>query len=156
MIMKTVFYLFFLTLISFSTMAQVDLSGTWNLDKSKSTLNGEFSMAPEQLILTQTTEQLTVEKHASFNGQSFTFTDKFALDSTVSVNPVWENFKKKSTIAWSDDKNILTVSTKIPMQGGGEMSITETYHLADSCLKITTSASSSFGDLNETYLFNKQ
>jgi hypothetical protein len=137
-------------------MAQVDLSGSWNLDKSKSTLNGEFSMAPEMVVITQTSEQLSVEKHASFNGQSFTINDKFALDSTVSINNVWEDIKKKSTVAWSDDKTVLTISTKMPMQDEGEMSLKETYQLADSCLKITIGASSSYGDLNETYLFNKK
>jgi hypothetical protein len=44
----------------------------------------------------------------------------------------------------------------MPMQDEGEMSLKETYQLADSCLKITIGASSSYGDLNETYLFNKK
>jgi hypothetical protein len=154
--MKPIFCLLILTAISFSTTAQADLSGSWKLDKAKSTLNVEFSMAPEMLVITQTAGLLSVEKHASFNDQTFTFTDKFALDSTVSINNVWEDVKKKSTVAWSDDKTVLTISTKIPMQDGGEMKITETYRIEENRLKITTSASSSFGDLNETYLFNKE
>jgi hypothetical protein len=156
MIMKTVFYLLSLSLISFAAMGQgVDLSGTWNLNKSKSILNKEYSMAPEQLILIQRADTLSVERHSNFQGRSFTFTDTFTLDGKECINPVWENFKKKSTAIWSDDKNWLTISTKIPMQGGGEMSINEIYQLAENSLKITTSASSSFGDLNETYLFDK-
>jgi hypothetical protein len=136
-------------------MAQTDLSGIWNLNKSKSILKGEKSMAPELLVLIQTTDLLTVEKHTSLNGKSYTITENYTLDGKECINPIWENFKKKSTAVWSDDKNSLKIITKIPMQGDKEISILEIYQLTENSLKITTSTSSSFGDNNEVYLFDK-
>ncbi|HAH24833.1 MAG TPA: hypothetical protein DCL77_13960, partial [Prolixibacteraceae bacterium] len=71
--MKKIIYLFVFTLISFTAMSKgIDFSGTWNLNKPKCTLNDQFSMAPSQLILSQTSEILDVEKHANFQGQDIT------------------------------------------------------------------------------------
>lgn len=134
----------------------VDFSGTWNLNKPKSTLNDQFSMAPSQIIIAQELDVLTVERHSSFQGQEFTINDKFTLDGKECINDGWQNTQKKSTVVWSDDETSLTITTKIPMQDGGEMTIIETYSLAENSLKITASASSSFGDISETYLFDKQ
>jgi len=155
--MKQIFYLLMFSLISFSSMAEgTDFSGTWNLNKSKSTLNDQFSFAPGQIILVQSPDGLTVEKHSSFQGQDFTINDKFTLDGKECINEGWQNTQKKSTATWSADEKLLTITTKIPMQDGGEMTITETYQIEENSLKIVTAASSSFGDLNETYLFDKQ
>jgi len=42
------------------------------------------------------------------------------------------------------------------MQDGNEMTITETYQVEGANLKVTASASSSYGDMSETFLFDKQ
>lgn len=155
--MKQIFYLLVFTLFSFSSMAKVpDFSGTWNLNKSKSTLNDQFSMAPNQVIIMQDMELLGVERHSSFQGQEFNIKDKFTLDGKECINDGWQNTQKKSTAVWSADEKSLTITTKIPMQDGGEMTITETYQLEENNLKITASVSSSFGEVKETYLFDKQ
>lgn len=155
--MKKILYFLVLSLISISSMGNVvDFSGTWNLNKSKSTLNEQFSMAPSQMILIQDMDVLAVERHSSFQGQDFTINDKLTLDGKECINDGWQDTKKKSVAVWSADEKSLTVTTKIPMQDGGEMTINETYQIEENSLKIVVSASSSFGDLTETYLFDKQ
>lgn len=105
----------------------VDFSGTWNLHKSKSTLNDQFCMAPNQLILTQDAAFFAVEKHGSFQDQDYTISDKFTLDGKECINAGWMDTEKKSTAVWSADEKSLTITSKIPMQDGGELKITETY-----------------------------
>ena len=155
--MKNVLYLIVFTLISFTSMgAVIDFSGTWNLNKSKSTLNDQFSMAPSKMILAQTAEVLEMEKHGSFQEQDFTTNEKFTLDGKASINKGWQDSEKSSTIVWSEDGKMMTITSKIPMQDGGEMVITEAYQMDGDLLKVVMNASSSFGDLSETQFFDKQ
>lgn len=154
--MKAIFFFSILLFASLLTMAQVDFSGNWKINNSKSTLNTEFSMAPNELVITQSDSIITVERHASFQGENFTFTDKIYLDGKESINNGWMDSKKKSVASWSEDKASLKISTKIPMDGGEELSLTETYMLDGGMLKIVSTASSSWGENSETYLFDKQ
>lgn len=155
--MKKILYLLVCSLISLTSMAKVaDFSGTWNLNKIKSTLNEQFSMAPSQLILQQSAETLDVEKHATWQDQEFTINDKFTLDGKECINKGWQDSKKTSTAVWSGDEKTLTITSKIPMQDGNEMTIVESYRMEDANLKVAVSVSSSFGDMSETFLFDKQ
>jgi hypothetical protein len=104
----------------------------------------------------QDMELLGVERHSRFQDQDFTIKDKFTLDGKECINDGWQNTQKKSVAVWSADEKSLTITTKIPMQDGGEMTITENYQLEENNLKITASVSSSFGEVKETYLFDKQ
>lgn len=154
--MKAIFFFSILLFASLFTMAQVDFSGNWKINTSKSTLNAEFSMAPSEVIITQSDSILTIERHSSFQGESLTFTDKIYLDGKESINAGWMDSKKKSVAVWSDDKASLKISTKIPMDGGDEISLTETYLFDGGMLKIVSASSSSWGESTETYLFDKQ
>lgn len=154
--MKQIFYLLIFSLISISSMGEVvDFSGTWNLNKSKSTLNDQFSMAPNQIILIQNNDGLAVERHGSFQDQGYTISDKFTLDGKECINAGWMDTEKKSTAVWSADQKSLTITSKIAMQDGGEMTINETYQKEENNLKMVVSVSSSFGDSTETYVFEK-
>lgn len=155
--MKKILYLLVFSLITLTSMAKVtDFSGTWNLNKAKSTLNEQFSMAPSQIILLQGDATLDVEKHATWQDQEFTIKDKFTLDGKECINNGWQDSKKTSTAVWSPDEKILTITSKLPMQDGNEMTIVEIYQLQDNNLKLDVSANSSFGEMKETYLFDKQ
>lgn len=145
--------LFFFTISAFSAVS--NFSGTWKLNKSKSTLNSEFSMAPTQIVISQAETTFDVTRHSNFQGQDYTMTDKFTLDGKECINPGWMDTEKKSTVNCSEDGKILTIKHKIPMQDGGEMTISEIYQFVEGGLKVTVAASSSFGDLNETYIFEK-
>ncbi|MFB6318140.1 hypothetical protein [Saccharicrinis sp. FJH54] len=148
--------LFVLALSTASFAEKADFSGTWNIDKSKSTLNEQFSMAPNQLILTQDKNTLTIERHSSFRDQDFTFTDKLTLDGKECINKGFRDSEKKSKAVWSDDAKTLIVTTKIPMQDGNELTLVEKYQLVDSNLQINVKASSSYGESEETYVFAQQ
>jgi len=154
--MKKIIYLFVFTLISFSSMGGVvDFSGTWNLNKEKSTLNDQFSMAPSKLILVQAPNNLEVKRHASYQGEDFIINDQFTLDGKECINKGWQDSEKKSTIAWSEDTKLMTITSKIPMQDG-EMTILEVFQMENDHLKVVTSVSSSYGDITETHIFDKQ
>lgn len=133
-----------------------DFSGTWKLNSSLSKLNAEFSFAPGEIIIDQKGNDLKVERHSSFNGEDFTINDKFTLDGKECINIGWQDSEKKSTAVWSEDKNSLKISTKLIMGDGNEMSITETFKMDKMNMVIETSASSSYGDMAETMVYDKQ
>lgn len=153
---KMVFVLATLLIPTIVSALTPDFSGNWKLNSSKSKLNDQFSMAPKELIVVQLDNDLNLEKHSSFQGNDFTIKDKFTLDGKECVNTGWRDTQKKSTAVWSDDKLSLKIITKFPMGDNGEMTIVEVYRLDSSNLVIESSASSSFGDVAETLVFEKQ
>lgn len=132
-----------------------DFSGTWKLNREKSKLGEQFSMAPQSMVLVQDAATLTVERHSEFQGQEFVMKDKFTLDGKECLNEGWQGTKKKSTATWSDDKKVLTIKSAIPMEGAGEITITEKYALTDGTLSVVSTSSSDWGTNTETYVFDK-
>jgi hypothetical protein len=134
----------------------LNFTGTWKLNSSLSKLNADFSFAPKEIIIDQKGNDMKVERHSSYQGEDFTINDKFTLDGKECINTGWQDSEKKSTAVWSDDKNSLKISTKLIMGDGGEMSITETFKIDKKNMVIETSASSSYGDMTETMVYDKQ
>ena len=137
------------------TASAADFSGNWKLNKSKSKLGEQFSMAPSILIAAQSGNDLNLEKHISFQDQEMTTKEKYTLDGKESVNPGFQDSQKKSTAVWSGDKNSLTITSKVPM-GDNDMTTVEVYKIVDGNLVIDSKMSSSFGENNETMVFEKQ
>jgi recombinational DNA repair protein RecR len=155
--MKKLFYLLALSMISVATMGEgTNFSGTWKLNNEKSILFDQFSLAPTQVIVTQTADTLTVEKHGNFQGTEYVTKDRISLDGKECVNIGWMNSKKTSTAAWSEDGKILTISSKLPTQDQGEATTKEVYQMVESNLKLELNAASSMGEMSETYLLDKQ
>jgi len=154
--MKKSLFLFAALIFSTSIMAQgPDFSGSWKLNSEKSKLNAEFSFAPKEIIITQAGNDMTVEKHSSFQDQEFVTNDKLTLDGKECTNPGFQDTQKKSTCNWSDDKASLKIISKIPI-GDGDMTITEVYKMDAGSMIIESMASSSFGDMNETMVYEKK
>jgi hypothetical protein len=153
---KTFTFLAFLLISVIASAQGPDFSGSWKLNKSKSKLNDQFTMAPKEIILAQKDNDFNVEKHSSFQDRDFTIKDKFTLDGKECINPGWRDTQKKSTAIWSDDKTSLKITTKFPMGDNGEMTVVETYKMDGAVLVVESSASSSFGDVAETQVFDKQ
>jgi hypothetical protein len=153
---KTVILLAAFLISGIASAQELDFSGTWKLNTSKSKLGQEFSMAPKEIIIAQKDNEFNVEKHSSFQDQEFTTTDKFTLDGKECVNPGWQDSQKKSTVVWSDDKKSLKVTTKMSIGDGGEMTIVEVYKMDGVNMIIDSSASSSYGELAETIVYDKQ
>lgn len=150
--------LFILTAIMFSAavFAQTpDFAGSWKLNSDKSKLNAEFSFAPKEIIITQAGNDMAVEKHSSFQDQEFVTSDKLTLDGKECTNTGFQDTQKKSTCTWSEDKTSLKVISKMSI-GDGDMTITEVYKLNGGNLTIESMASSSFGDMNETMVYDKK
>lgn len=142
-----------LTLVSAQTL---DFSGNWKLNTALSKLNAEFSFAPAEIIIVQKGNDMNVEKHSNWQGEDFTITDKFTLDGKECINTGFQDTQKKSTTAWSEDKKSLIITSKLVMGDGNEMTITETYSTEGKNLVLISKASSSYGDVEETMVYEKQ
>lgn len=153
--MKKVFSFLAAILIAGIAFAQTDLSGTWVLNKSKSKLQAEYSMAPKDMTVVHKGNDLSYEKHSEFQGQAFTISDKFTLDGKECINAGFMDTEKKSTAVWSEDKKSLKIVSKLPIQSE-TMTITEVYKMEGANLVLQTKASSSYGDFEETQVFDKQ
>jgi hypothetical protein len=154
--MKKAFFLISAMIIMMAASAQTDFTGSWKLNNSKSKLGDQFSMAPKEVIITQSGNDMTIEKHSEFQGQEFTSKDKLTLDGKECVNDGMMDTKKKSTAVWDDAKKTLKIISKIPMQDGGEFAITEVYKLDGGNFVCEMSATSSFGDMAETQVYDKK
>lgn len=154
--MKKIMTVAALLLLTIIVSAQTDFSGTWKLNKEKSTLNTEFTMAPTQLIVIQKGNELNLERHISFQDQDMVINDKFTLDGKECINDGMMDTKKKSVALFSEDKTVLTIESKIPMQDGGEIVIKEIFSIVNGNLIIESSSKSSWGDMNEKLAFDKQ
>jgi len=141
---------------SVATAQVVNLSGSFKLNTSNSKLNQEFSLAPKEIIILQEGNNLDVEKHLSFQDQDYVTKDKFTLDGKECINPGWQETQKKSTAVWAEDKKSLKITSKIPMNDGGEAVIIEIYKMDGTNMVIESSATSSYGDMAETMVYDKQ
>lgn len=153
---KTIFFLAALFISVLVSAQGTDFSGNWKLNKDKSTLSDQFSMAPKDITIVQVGNNLNMEKHSSFQDNDFTIKDKFTLDGVECINPGWQDSEKKSTAVWSEDKASLKITTKFPMGDNGEMTILEVYKMDGANLVVQTNVSSSYGDRAETIVFDKQ
>lgn len=153
---KLMFLALALMITSILNSQSVNFSGSWKLNSSLSTLNSEWSMAPHDIIIDQQGNDLKVEKHSSFQGENFTINDKFTLDGKECINTGWQDSQKKSTAVWSQDKKSLTITTKLIMGDGGEMTIIELYKMDKKNFSLNSKASSSYGDVEETMVYDKQ
>lgn len=154
--MKKLIYLFLVSLFSIVVTGQTDFSGTWKLNSSKSTLGDQFSMAPKDIIITQDGNSFTVERHSTFQDRDITTKDILTLDGKECENPGWRDSIKKSVAEWSSDKKSLKVTSKLPIGDNGDMTVVNVYKMDSDNLVLQSDASSSMGELSETYVFDKQ
>lgn len=155
--MKKLIYLIAIAMISTMTFGQkVDFSGTWKINREKSELNDQFSMAPNSIVVEQTKKEMSLQRNSSWQGQDYSYTDKFTLDGEECENLGFMEMVKKSTVVWNEDKKSLKINTTIEMQDGSEMTIVENLSMDGDNLVMNTSASSSYGDMAEVFVFDKE
>ena len=133
-----------------------DFTGNWKLNNSKSNLNYDFTLAPGVIIIAHKDNDMTIEKHSSFQGQDYTSNDKFTLDGKECVNPGWMDSQKKSTAIWADDKKSLKITTNLSAGDIGDVTIVEILKMVEDNMVIESTATSSYGDLVETMVYDKQ
>jgi len=154
--MKKIKILLATLLISSVAAAQVvNFSGSWKLNTSKSKLNTEFSFAPKTITLVQNGNNLNVEKLSTFDYQDYTTNDKLTLDGKECINPGWQDFQKKSTAVWSEDKKSLIITSKVSTDSD-DIIIKEVYKMDGSNMVLESSLSSYNGEMSETIFYDKQ
>jgi hypothetical protein len=155
--MKKVVYLIALAMITSAAIGQkVNFSGTWNINREKSELGEQFSFAPNSVVVEQTKKELSIQRNSTWQGQDFSYTDKFTLDGEECENVGFMDTMKKSTAVWNDDKKSIKITTKFEMQDGTDMTITDNLSMDGDNLVWETSASSSYGDMTEVFVFDKE
>jgi len=124
-----------LLMFSSTLYGQANFSGSWAFNESKSNFgDSQFRFAATSMTVTQDAATLTVESTMmNRDGEEMKMSAKYALDGSVSENPMF-NSTRKSTVAWSADKSSLTISSVMTFDMGGEtreMKSTETWKLSD-------------------------
>ncbi len=156
--MKKLVFVIMLAVVASVTYGQkVNLSGNWKLNETKSELGDQFSLAPDVIILKHSKKTLEVEKHGSMQGEDYVVNDLFTLDGEKCKNPGFtEESVKTSTATWDKKTKLLKVVSLIPMQDGSEVEITEEMTIKEGSLVIESTAASAYGDLFETFVFDKE
>lgn len=154
--MKKLVVVIVMAVATLAASAQPNFSGNWKLNTSKSKLNDQWSMAPKSIDINQSGNQLGVDKHVSFQDNDLTISDKFTLDGKECINQGWGDREKKSTVKWSDNNKSLIINTTISMRDGGTMTTRETYSMDGDALVLDSHASSSYGELEERMVYEKQ
>lgn len=155
--MKKLIYLIALVMISSVAIGQkVNFSGTWNINREKSELGEQFSFAPNSIVVEQTKKELSIERNSTWQGQDFSYTDKFTLDGEECENPGFMDMVKKSTAVWNKDKRSIKITSTLEMQDGTDMTIVDNLSMDGDNLVLETSSSSTYGDMAEVYVFDKE
>ena len=153
-----------LTIVGYGIVSaqEANYSGTWVLDKAKSTLQGRMSESLQSMTLAiaQTGNDLTAEFQSKYSEREST--DKMVLvigGEQVSREGAMGRGTTKSKAAWSEDKKNLIVTSESTFEGqNGTMNIktTDTYVLAGSVLTIKRESESPRGNRSSTLIFNKK
>ncbi len=147
--------LLFMLAVAFSAVSFAqNISGNWELNPSKSQLNDQFSFSPQSLKVTQDDQTLILVKTVEFQGQSMEITEKYTLDGKECTNPGFMDATKKSTVSVSDDRQTINISSKIVMDNG-DLDIEEVFSVVEGHLTFASKSSSSFGDMDETAVYDK-
>ncbi len=142
---------------------KVKFSGEWTLNEEKSYIAeyGE-TMAVTKMIINQKGKKLTIKKFGtSQEGESYNYTEMYTLDGKECENIILETTKKKSTAIWSDDKQSLTITSTILFEFDGnelEVTLIEIFKFTEDgeVLSVNQKASSDYGDLENTLVYDKK
>lgn len=153
---KSLFVLL-LCILNFSSYAVVksNFTGNYKLNKSKSTLNTEFSLAPTQIIILHEKNDINIERLTKVEGSTTKISEKFTLDGKECINDSHEGSKKYSTVIWDKGHACIKIKTKI-VGAYGTMNTKQNYSLYNNCLKVECLFSTSFGDVKETWVLYKE
>lgn len=147
-------FLFLIAVVFSAVSFGQNISGSWKLNESKSKLNDQFSFSPKALKVTQDGNNLVLTKTIEFQGESMETSEKYSLDGAECSNPGFMDATKKSTVTISDDKKTIKISSKVSMDNG-DINIEEIFSINEGNLVFVSKSSSSFGDMEETAVYDK-
>jgi hypothetical protein len=120
--------------------ANIDFSGDWKLNESKSTL-GQFNRAAKSMKIQGNVESIAIQRVSTNRaGEAVTSDEKLTFDDKETESTVFGNSKKKSKAKWSDDGKKLTVKSTIAFERNGqtmEFKTTEVWTLSDDGKTLT-------------------
>jgi hypothetical protein len=149
-------------MISASILGQVNFSGNWAFNETKSNIGeGGTRMVCRKITISQSDNTFILEKYfTDRQGEEIKMTETYTLDGKESKNTIY-NIEKKSTATWSDDKKSLTVSSQMVFEMNGqenEIKSVEVYSLSDGdkILTINSQSTSSMGERKLTLVYDKR
>lgn len=138
-------------------------SGTWILNESKSDFGDYGRMwASNKLIIVQKWRKMSIERFSSGpTGEEYNVLENYTMNGEECENPIFEQSKKTSTVTWSDDKQSLTINSKLELEFEGQemiMDTIETLTLEDDgkALVITGTAMTDYGDMVVKFIYDLQ
>jgi hypothetical protein len=138
-------------------------SGTWILNESKSDFGDYGRMwASNKLIIVQKWRKMSIERFSSGpTGEEYNVLENYTMNGEECENPIFEQSKKTSTVTWSDDKQSLTINSKLELEFEGQemiMDTIEAFTLEDDgkTLVITGTAMTDYGDMVVKFIYDLQ
>ena len=141
---------------------RVNLTGTWNLNESKSDLGNFARFTTRKIKVEQKDETITISKTSpSRGGEDVTTTETLSYDGKESESTVFGSSKKKSTAKWSDDGTSFIVTYTVALERNGETSNitgTETWTLTSDgkSLSLQTVSTSTQGERTTKAVYDKE
>ncbi len=157
LILQKAMIIMILVSLPFAAMAlkNPDFSGKWKLNESASTLNAEFSFAPQQVTISQDKKLMSYETVSSFQGEEYKRTSKYNLDGSESKNEGFQGRETISIATW--DGKTLKIATTFEMQDGGTLTVTASFSMKEDQLSIVSEVKGGpMGDSSETWIYDKQ
>jgi len=140
----------------------VNFSGNWALNESKSKFgDSPFRMASAIFVVKQDGNTLSTERTMAGPDGEMKMTSNYTLDGKVSENTGMMDMKSKSTVAWSEDKTSITITTTMVFDMNGEsreIKSTETWKLSDAgnTLTIDSTRPGRDGEMKTTAVYDKK
>ena len=148
-----------ITVSVFAGDGNTGYSGTWKLDKIKSTnLNGELLLS-EISFKVINDSLLTTRTYESSNGETYTFTENLTMDSKEHKIVIYD-MPRKAKAQWSDKgSNLLIETTTTFTRDSDEQDVTsiETWILSEGGNQLTFDfvTKTAAGNAKGTYYFTK-
>jgi hypothetical protein len=159
------FYLWIsLTVLAFATSATVtgqisDFSGTWKLDRAKSTQIDYFPTLVKLVIKVRSDTLYTERTYESGDGQEYPFTENVSLDGKEYKITIYD-MPRVSKAVWLGSDSILSVesvTTFYGSNGSEDFKSREAWKLdnTNKVLTVNFTNNSSSGEISGAFVFNK-
>lgn len=150
-------------LLSLTSKKNVDFSGEWKLNESKSDMGQFPPIVPLKIKAEQKGDALAITKTSpGFNGGAeVTASETLGFDGKeVETNVSPGSSKRKASAKWSDDGQTLTITYTLMLDFNGqttEVKGTETWALSNEGKTLTTTnkSTSSFGENSYKGVYEK-
>jgi hypothetical protein len=156
-------FLSFFVLLGMTVFAQkANFSGKWTLNEGKSQLGeGQFRMAASKMNVTQDEKTLALDRIMnSPDGQEMTTSEKYTLDGKECQNTGFMEMVKKSTVTFSADNKVMTISSLTVFEREGnkmEIKAVEIFKISEDGKTITIDSTSTSprGERKTTLVYEK-